>query len=407
MKILNVSYLLQDNELISGKSLAFDKTIEKIAPLDELLQIYPEAEVIDTPPYSLIMPGLINSHVHLEFSANKTKLKYGKFMPWLHSVIENREELINNCDISCMKKATDAMLQSGITSFGAVSSHGMDLEAAQQAKQNVVFFNEVIGSQANMADVLFNDFQARLKASEEIEREGFYPAIAIHSPYSVHPALIKRAIELAKSHDYPLSAHYMESPAERVWLDSNDGEFKPFFNDFLKQQYAVNTSVEFLELFDEIPTLLTHVVHASNEEYARINAVGHHIIHCPISNRLLGNGALNLDTIEAHDIQWLCATDGLSSNYALNLFEEMKIALFMHKDTDLLDLAKRLLSSVTVDAAKALKLNTGEIAEGKNADLLVLQLGEEPSEQLPIHLILHQYPISHRYINGEFAQTEQ
>lgn len=406
MKILNVSYILQNNEIISGKSLAFDTVIHKIAPLDELLQIYPEAEVIDTPPYSLLMPGLINAHVHLEFSANKTSLKYGKFMPWLHSVIENREELINNCNTECMKKATDTMLRSGITTFGAISSHGMDLDAAAQAKQNVVFFNEVIGSQAVMADALFADFNARLEASENINREGFHPAIAIHSPYSVHPALIKRALELGKSRKYPISAHYMESQAEREWLDKNEGDFKPFFNDFLKQDYAVNTSKEFLELFKGTPTLFTHVVHASEDELQTLKKEGHTVIHCPISNRLLGNGALNLDELESQQIQWLCATDGLSSNYDLNLFEEMKIALFMHKDSDLLELAKNLLNSVTIEAAKALNLNTGEIAEGKNADLLVLNLEDEPNEQLPVHLILHQFPISYRYINGNYIEVD-
>jgi len=404
LKILNVSYILHNNEVISGKSLAFDKTIVKIAPLDALLQIYPDAEVIDTPPYSLVMPGLINPHVHLEFSANKTQLKYGNFLPWLHSVIEHREDLINTCDIDCMKKATDRMLRSGTTSFGAISSHAMDLDAAAQAKQNVVFFNELIGSQATMADALFGDFKARLEASETIKREGFYPAVAVHSPYSVHPALIKKAVELARLRSYPLSAHYMESPAERHWLDENGGDFKPFFNDLLKQEYAVNTSKDFLELFKEVPTLFTHVVHADEEEYKEIKRAGHTIIHCPVSNRLLGNGALNLEEIEKHKIKWVCGTDGLSSNYDLNLFEEMKIALFMHKESDLLELAKNLLSSVTIHAAKALNLNTGEISEGKNADLLVLALGDEPSEQLPIHLILHHYPISHIYINGNHTE---
>lgn len=399
-----MSYILQDNKVIEGKSLAFDKTIQKIAPLDELLQIYPEAEVIDTPPYSLVMPGLINSHVHLEFSANKTELKYGKFLPWLHSVIENREDLVNNCNIECMKKATETMLSSGTTTFGAVSSHGMDLDAAIQAKQNVVFFNEVIGSQASMADALFADFNARLEASESVKREGFYPAIAVHSPYSVHPALVKKAINLAKMRNYPLSAHYMESEAERKWLDENSGDFKPFFNELLKQDYAVNNSKDFLEFFKDTPTLFTHVIHANEDEYKEMKNAGHTIIHCPVSNRLLGNGALDLDEIEEHGIKWLCGTDGLSSNYDLNLFEEMKIALFMHKDRDLLELSKNLLSSVTKDAANALNLNTGQIEEGKNADMLVLSLGHEPDEQLTIHLILQQFPISHIYINGKTAK---
>jgi len=401
LKILNVSYLLHNNEILSGQSIAFDKTILKIAPLDQLLALYPQAEVIDTPPYSLVMPGLINAHVHLEFSANKTRLKYGKFLPWLHSVIENREELINNCDNECMKNATEKMLRSGITTFGAVSSHGMDLDAAAEAKQNVVFFNEVIGSQANMADTLFGDFNARLEASESIKREGFHPAIAVHSPYSVHPALIKKALFLANARGYSVSAHYMESPAERAWLDQNSGDFKPFFKEFLSQEYAVNTSEAFLELFKETPTLFTHVVHANKKELQVLKTGGHTVIHCPISNRLLGNGALDLDALEAEKLSWLCATDGLSSNYELNLFEEMKIALFMHKETDLLALAKDLLTSVTIAAAKALNLNTGEIAEGKNADLLVLSLEEEPNEQLILHLILHQYPISAIYINGK------
>jgi cytosine/adenosine deaminase-related metal-dependent hydrolase len=77
----------------------------------------------------------------------------------------------------------------------------------------------------------------------------------------------------------------------------------------------------------------------------------------------------------------------------------------MHKQSNLLDLAKSLLDSVTINAAKALNLNTGTISEGKNADLLVLELGEEPNEQLPIHLILHQYPISSIYINGHLSEV--
>jgi len=219
MKIITPHYILLKDRVVANLAVAFDKSIKKIAPFDELIDEFPEAEVTTLREHSLLMPGLINAHVHIEFSKNKTELTYGDFLNWLYSVIENRADLVNECGIECMSKAIDKMLANGITTFGAISSQAMDLEACAKAKQNVVFFNELIGSQATMADALFGDFVARLDASKTITREGFYPAIAIHSPYSVHPVLVKKAVEMAKSEKLKLTAHFMESIAEREWLD--------------------------------------------------------------------------------------------------------------------------------------------------------------------------------------------
>ncbi len=406
MQIISPDYILTPDKLLSNVSIAFEKTIKKIAPLDELIKEFPDAKITKFKKNSLLMPGLINSHVHVEFSANKTELSYGDFMNWLYSVIENREDLITGCDVECMKKAIDAMLESGITTFGAISSHGMDLQACADAKQNVIFFNELIGSQAVMADTLFTDFISRLDASKSIKREGFYPAVAIHSPYSVHPVLIKRAIDIVKNENLKLTAHFMESKAEREWLDNSEGDFKEFFEKLLKQNSAVCDSKEFLEYFNMQKTLLTHAVKANDTELNTIAQNEHTVIHCPISNRLLGNGAIDLTKLDAKNINWVTATDGLSSNYKLDLFEEMKAALFMHSEVPLLDLANKLIKSVTKNAAEALGINTGEISEGKNADMLVLDLDKEPNEELAIHLILHRYNISRIYINGKLEKGE-
>ena len=404
MRIISPDYILTPDKILSNMSIAFDKVIHKIAPLDELRDQYCDAEVITLKKNSLLMPGLINAHVHVEFSANKTELSYGDFMNWLCSVIENREELINGCDDKCMVKAIESMLDSGITTFGAVSSHGMDLDACANASQNVVFFNELIGSQATMADALFTNFLIRLDASKNIQREGFHPAVAIHSPYSVHPVLIKKALQIVKNENLKLTAHFMESEAERDWLDSSHGDFKEFFENLLKQNSAVCNSKEFLEHFNDEKTLLTHVVKADDSELKTIASNSHTVIHCPISNRLLGNGAIDLTKLDDLNINWITATDGLSSNYKLDLFEEMKVALFMHSEMPLLSLAKKLINSVTKDAANALGLNTGEIREGKNADMLVLDLDKEPNDELAIHLILHRYNISKVYINGNLKK---
>ncbi len=404
MTILVPNYILTPDILLKDKAVAFEKTIQGIGSLEELKQKFPEADVIQLQKNSLLMPGLINAHVHVEFSANKNQLSYGDFLNWLYSVIENREDLIAGCDLTCMSKAIDTMLESGITTFGAISSHAMDLEACVNAKQNVVFFNELIGSQAGMADALFNDFLARLDASKAVTREGFYPAVAIHSPYSVHPVLVKKALDVAKNEKLKLTAHFMESEAERNWLDSSSGDFQKFFKTLLKQEKSVSDADEFLSYFDGYETLFTHAVKTNDKELDHIAQQKHTIIHCPISNRLLGNPTLDIKKLREKNIRWIVATDGLSSNYKLDLFEEMKISLFMHSNEPLLDLATELIKATTINAAQALGINTGEIKEGKNADMLVLDLDGEPNKELAIHLILHRYNISKVFINGKLEK---
>ncbi len=400
-KIIISDYIYTKEKLLKNHAVVFDEKIIDIAPKSRILKENKDAQIFEYPKNSLLFPGLINAHVHIEFSGNKTELSYGNFINWLYSVIENREDLIQKCDVGCMKQAIDSMLDNGITTFGAISSHAMDIEACKEAKQNVVFFNELIGSQANIADILFNDFKQRLKESLHVKKKGFIPAVAIHSPYSVHPILIKKALELVKAQGLKLTAHFMESKAEREWLDHNSGDFKEFFTKLLKQENAVTTADEFLEYFNDIPTLFAHGIHINNEELDTLKKTDHTIVHCPISNRLLGNKTLDIKRLQEKGIRWIVATDGLSSNYKLDLWEEMKISLFNHPELPLLEFASDLLDGVTKNAAQALGLQKGKITKGYDSDMILLQLDHTPTEELAIHLILHRYPIIDKFILGE------
>lgn len=400
MQVFLCRALFDGDALLLEHGIVFQNKIIKIAPNAELRQYYGD-QCIDLGNHKIIFPGLINAHVHLEFSANRTTLEYGHFMPWLQSVIANRDELINECDDECIEDAIRKMLDNGITAFGAVSSYGFDLEAAAAAPQKVVFFNELIGSDPAMADALYANFQERLFASQEIEREGFYPAIAIHSPYSVHHVLIKKALQYAKTYSLRTTAHFMESPEERQWLDSDHGGFKPFFESFLKQSRAANRPIDFLNAFAGVPTLFTHAVQANEEELDIISSQRHTVIHCPISNRLLGNGALALKSLDRKNIRWICATDGLSSNYDLNLIEEMKAALFIHCHSDLQTLSEQLWQSVTSKAADALHLNCGSLKTGYDADFVVASISYPINEQLLLHMLLQPLSVDAVYINGK------
>jgi cytosine/adenosine deaminase-related metal-dependent hydrolase len=392
-----------EGRFVENRAIAFDTHIRAVTTPAELIERFPEATIVRAPAHSVVYPGFINAHVHLEFSSNKTSLHYGAFIPWLFSVIEHRDALVAECDETVMEKACRAMLESGVTSFGAVSSFGADLEVCAAAPQRVVYFNELIGSSAQTADVLYGDFLQRVEASESYASERFTPAVALHAPYSVHPVVLSRGIALAKRKKMPLSTHFLESPAEREWLERASGPFAEFFKRFFNTDTPVTDIETFMRAFEGTPALFVHGVQATDAELEALKKAGHTLVHCPRSNRYLGCGRLRIETLDSLHLPYALATDGLSSNDSLNILDEMRAALMLHHDMPLQALAKGLIDAVTRIPAEALGLDAGVIAEGKAADLTVLTLPELPvrKEEIALWSILHAKKAAMVYIEGE------
>ncbi len=352
---------------------------------------------------SVIMPALINTHTHLEFSKNKTSLNYGDFITWLNSVIDTREELFIECKGECYKNAIEEMKKSGVCAFGEISSSGEDLKYLKHSPLKVVYFNEIIGTNPAIADAMYQDFLVRFNESKKLQSETFKPAISIHSPYSVHPFLMDKVIEVAKNENIPIQAHFMESLAERKWLDKGEGEFKVFFEKHFKNAKPLIKPMEFLEKFKNTNTTFIHCVYANDKELQKISEINASIAHCPVSNRLLNVGKLDLERVKNHSIPYSVATDGMSSNYSLNLFKEIRAALLMHTDLHPKYLAKDLLKAVTINASKQLKLNNGSLEKGKDADLIIFKLPGKVKEKenIPMQIILHTNEVEKLYINGK------
>ena len=214
MKILTASYILTFDEnftILKDGCIVFDEKIIELASYDITIKKYPNIEILSLGENSVLMPGLINSHIHLEFSANKTTLKYGSFYSWLNSVIRHREKLIEKAKTSLITQELKKLLKTGTTTIGAISSYSFDLEACLKSPINKIFFCEVIGSKADMIDTLFTDFKARLKDAQKHNSKRFKTGIAIHSPYSVHPFLVREVLNIAKEEKLPVTSHFLES----------------------------------------------------------------------------------------------------------------------------------------------------------------------------------------------------
>jgi len=405
LKILKANYIYQDGKYIENSAIVFDKKIVDIDTVDNIIEKYPNIEIEKLASNSVIFPGFINTHVHLEFSSNKTTLEYGSFIGWLRSVISNREDIINDSDNKNIRVAIYDMLASGITAYGAISSYGGELEESIKAKQKVVFFNELIGSNPQTVDMLYNDFLERLELSSKYKKENITPAIAIHSPYSVHPIVVKRAISLAKERNIPLSTHFLESSSEKEWLSQGEGEFKEFFEEFLNQSSPATNKDDFLDLFNGYSTHLTHAVEIDDDDIDKISKNSHTIAHCPRSNRYLGGKPLPLKKIIDKNIAFTTATDGMSSNYSLNILDELKSALMIHHNIDINILADKLIESITKNANDILGLNSGVLEKGRDSDIVVITLPNEvkSTKQISLWTILHTNEANRVYIDGKIA----
>ena len=407
MKIISANWVVtcdENNSIIKNGAVVFD---DKIVEIDTLLNIekkYPDIEILKLEKNSVLMPGLINSHVHLEFSSNTTTLKYGNFMSWLNSVIKSRDDLINKADKKLISTKLDRMKKTGTTTIGAISSYSFDLEACVKSPINTVFFCEVIGSKGDMVDTLFADFKNRLNSAKKLKSKNFIPAIAIHSPYSVHPFLVRETLNLARAENLAVSSHFLESPEEFLWLHNDEGSFLDFFKNFLGQEKAVTKPMEFLNLFSNIKNLsFTHCVEASDADLEKIRNLGASINHCVTSNRILNNSKLDLSRLK--NIPFTIGTDGLSSNNSLSMFDELRNVLMIHSNENIVDFSKILLKAATLNAAKALGLNKGSLEKDLDSDMIVFTLPDEVEDMddLAMQIILHTKFMDKVIIGGEFV----
>ena len=407
MKIISANWIVtcdENNSIIENGAVVYDEKILEIGSFLEIKEKYPNLEIEELKENSVLMPGLINSHVHLEFSGNTTTLKYGNFYSWLTSVIKHREDLINKADKKLISTKLDRMKKTGTTTIGAISSYSFDIEACLNSPINKVFFCEVIGSKADMIDSLFADFKSRLNNAKKFASKNFIPAIAIHSPYSVHPFLLRETLKLAREENLAVSTHFLESKEEFDWLHRDEGSLLEFFKNFLNQEKAVSKPMDFLNQFTNLKNLsFTHCVEASDDDLEKIKSLGASINHCVTSNRLLNNTKLDLNRLK--DIPFTIGTDGLSSNNSLSMFDELRNALMAHYDKNVLDFSKILLKAATVNGSRALGLNKGVIEKDFDADMIYFNLPDsvENKNELPMHIILHTKFVDKVIIGGKDA----
>ncbi len=410
MKLIGASIIITcDNNftIIKNGGILFDnKKIIKVGKFDDLKK--DKLEEVQFYNSCVITPALINSHIHFEFSKNKSTLKYGSFGEWLNSIMDNRDNLMEDSQ-TYIKEAIKESMRSGVSCVGAISSRAIDLDLLSHSELKVMFFNEIMGTNKDYFDSIKDDFNERVKKSKLLEDINFKTAIALHSPYSLDIELAHYAIKKAIDNKMLVSTHFLESKEELTWLESSSGYFKTFFKHFFNKDNAkANYSKEsFLELFKKCETLFVHCLYLNNDDWDKISKLKADIVSCPRSNRLLNNRYFNFLKAKDHKFPFIIATDGKSSNNSLNMLDEARCALFAYEKYNINNLAKEILLAMTKNPAKRLKFNNGIIERGKASDFAIFHIENvDSTEQIVLNFILQAREVKDLYINGKRIDIE-
>src|SRR5215210_4509599 len=173
----------------------------------EIVEQFPEFQV-ENFGQAIILPGLVNTHTHLELTALRGYLENEEsdFFVWLRKLTIARLERMTPDDIrvSATWGACEAV-RAGITCVGDASDSAMmSMLALQEVGLRGVVYQESFGPDPRLAEENFEKLRmkfAELRASEsELVRAGVSP----HSPYSVCGPQLELIAEFARTERLPL-----------------------------------------------------------------------------------------------------------------------------------------------------------------------------------------------------------
>ncbi len=317
-----------------------------------------------------ILPGLVNCHAHLEFSALAGRIPpQERWEEWLESTLAARETLAPAAVDQGILQGIEALHRSGTALVGEVSNTGASLRHLENSPLEYHLFYECLGfnlrERVDLAESF--PFLAESRAVDNLQ-----VSAAAHAPYSVSPELFQ-AISLWNGDSRPQTVHLGESRAERDFLSKGNG----FFQDLLRSrgrwvedfQAPGPSPVAYLNGLDFLGprTLAVHGVWLDDPDCRLLAQSQSWLVLCPRANRYTGAGVPPVDRLLQAGVNLALGTDSLAGNWDLNLFGEMR---WLHRNFPAYpgDLWLRL---GTLNGARALgrDRDLGSLEPGKKAAL--------------------------------------
>lgn len=330
----------------------------------------------------LIMPALVNAHLHLELSALAGRLPRDKgFQAWVAALIREREALGPETLVREANQAVDSLASFGLGLVGEISTLGLTKEPVSKAGLSGVWFHEFLGTDIPDLDV---NSSFPMAAS-----------LAGHAPHTTGPDLLKWGKARTRAAGLPFSIHTAESNAEMDFINGIRGDWFDFLVsrgiDTRGWPIGNKTPVQYLDdlnLLDR-DTLCVHLLHLTDPDLAILVRCGVPVCLCPRSNLILHDRLPDVERMLASGLAPALGTDSLASCPSLNILDE---TAFIRKHFPNIH-PRTLVEMVTVNGARALGLDAlyGTLTPGKKAEFVYADVPANTTEDLIERLTLNAF----------------
>jgi 5-methylthioadenosine/S-adenosylhomocysteine deaminase len=345
-----------------------DDLIAAVGSEAELRDRYTASETVDCGG-KVLMPGLINAHTHVPMTLLRGLADDLRLDVWLMGYMMPVERRFVSPDFVRLGTllACAESIYSGVTCFADMYYFEEHVaRATAEAGLRAICGQTVLKFPAPDA----RDYEESLAAARVFIQHWkghplIEPSVAPHAAYTCTKEILQTSAALAVEFDVPLQIHVAETALE---VENNRNEHGMPVVPYLKKQ----------NLFDA-KVVAAHCVHVDDGEIMTL--LHHHagVVHNPSSNLKLASGVAPVQKMLGFGLNVGIGTDGPASNNDLDMFEEMRLAAFLAKNSTSDPTTLPAMTAITMATrlgANALHIGhlTGSLEVGKRADLILVDI---------------------------------
>lgn len=292
-----------------------------VGPRAEVEARHGGAERLD----AVILPALVNAHLHLELSHMAGRIAGGEGLPaWIHLFVSARAGGVNEVAVThAMTMGAEDLLRYGVAAVGDVTNTLASLAPLAAAGLAGTLFHEVFGVTPERLERSVEAADAA-RAAAGAPPPGLRICRSPHAIYSTAPAALAGLLDAG-----PGSLHLAEDPAERALCARGEGGFARMYEAFGARAEGLRpvarSPVAAVAEHLRPHHLVVHAVDLDDEDVGLLARAGATVVLCPRSNQFIVGRLPRLEALLAAGIPLAVGTDSLASCPTLSPLADLAV----------------------------------------------------------------------------------